>query len=329
MSIIYKYNNDNVNFNEVKDILTKAFTGRKFTDVSNIEKSFINSSHVVYAYDNNKLIGFARAISDSTWAIIYNVALDPKYQGKGIGKKIINDLVKNLGDRHIFTFTHPRTISLYEHLSFVRSKMAFKYVKNTDKERISFQEEAGFFLEDNYLFDGEKKSNNKRINNNDSITYSNNLNNTSIIDINKLLEKAFNNKRDIDKTLYDFRVSQFVELAFDNNKLIGCARLLTDGVGEAILLNVCVDPDYQKRGIGLEIIERLCSQAKDFDIFIHTHPKALSFYNNSRDFKRYKTAFSYEKDDNYSKEFFLPRNYRYKEELKNEEIKYYKGKILN
>lgn len=329
MSIIYKYDNDNVNFDEVVNILEKAFSGRKFDNVDNIKKSFLNSSHVVYAYDEVKLVGFARAISDSTWAIIYNVALDPGYQGKGIGKEIINRLVKLLGDRHIFTFTHPRTISLYEHLGFLRSKMAFKYVKNTDSKRVEFQEKAGFFLKDNYLYDGEETKETKKKDSNLLIKYSSNIKDTSIEEINSLLEKAFKGKRDITKTKEDFLKSSYFELAFDGNKLVGVARLLTDGVSEALLLNVAVDPNYQGLSIGSNVINKLCEQAKNYDIFIHTHPKALSFYNNAREYKRYKTAFSYVGDKDYDDKFFLPNGYRHKDEYDNEEIKYFKGKIYD
>ena len=137
MNIIYKYDNNNVNFDDVRNILIEAFSGRKIDNKENIEKAFLNSSHVVYVYDGDKLIGFARDISDIEWAIIYNVALKPSYQSYGIGKEIIKRLVNNLGERHIFTYTHPRTLSFYEHLGFRRSKMAFKYVKYSDKEIIN------------------------------------------------------------------------------------------------------------------------------------------------------------------------------------------------
>lgn len=330
MEVRYKNDNKDVDFDRVVEILEKAFSGRKFEDKNKIKASFINSSHVLYAYFGDELIGFARAISDSTWAIIYNVALDPKYQGLGIGKEIIQRLVKALGDRHIFTFTHPRTISLYEHLGFQRSKMAFKYVANTDRDRVKFQENAGFFLKDGYLYPGEEEKENKEKKNADiSIQYKENLDDTTFIDINSLLEKAFHGKRDLLKTKEDFLKSSFYEFAFIDHKLIGVARLLTDSVSEAILLNVAVDPEYQGLNIGTSIIHRLCAQANGYDIFIHTHPKALGFYNNQREFKRYKTAFSYIGDNPYDSKFFLPNGYRHKDELDNEEIKYYKGKIYD
>ena len=51
MPIVYKRNHDNVDFNQVVYILTRAFRGRKFENVVLIKKSFLNSIKVVYAYD--------------------------------------------------------------------------------------------------------------------------------------------------------------------------------------------------------------------------------------------------------------------------------------
>ena len=332
MSIIYKYTNDDVNFDDVRNILVKAFGGRKINEKEKIERAFKNSSHVVYAYDNNILVGFARAISDLEWAIIYNVAVDPTYQAGGIGKEILNRLVNNLGDRHIFTYTHPRTISYYEHLGFSRSKMAFKYVKYIDKEIIDNQEKVGFFLPNGYRFENEFKEEKRREINNKlyNITYNNKLDNINYNELNSLLENAFNNKRDVNKTRNEFENSQYVLFAYDDNKLIGCARLITDGVGEALLLNVAVNKEYQGKGIAKRIISNLAKDADGYDIFIHANPKSYSFYNSSSDFKRYKTAFAYiSKNEPFNNDFFIPNGYRYPDEYYNEEIKYYKGKILN
>lgn len=111
---------------------------------------------------------------------------------------------------------------------------------------------------------------------------------------------------------------------------MGCARLITDGVREAILLNVAVKDEYQGYGIARNIIKNLANQAKGYDIFIHANPKSYSFYNTHSEFKRYKTAFAYislnEPDNN---DFFLPNGYRHIDEYYNLDIKYYKGKILN
>ena len=331
MSILYKYNNDGVNFDTVRSLLVKAFSGRRIDSKEDVEKAFINSSHVVFAYDDVKIIGFARAISDLEWAIIYNVVVDPDYQSLGIGKEIMNRLIFNLGSRHIFAYTHPRTISFYEHLGFKRSKMAFKYVREEERDSISKMENVGFFLPNGYLFENEKeiKKDNKN-EKNVNIRFINSLDDVNFDELNELLEISFNHKRDKEKTILEFKESNFVIFGYDANKLVSCARLVTDNVKEAILLNVAVLKGYQGLGIARKMINTLAKKASGYDIFIHANPKSYGFYNSHIEFKRYKTAFAYiSKTEPDNADFFLPKGYRYQDELNNEEIKYYKGKILN
>ena len=331
-NIEYKYNNDNVSFNEVRSLLIKAFGGRTIDSIDDVRKAFLNSSHVIYAYDKNKLIGFARAISDIEWSIIYNVVVDPDYQSLGIGKEILNRLVLSLENRHIFAYTHPRTISFYEHLGFKRSKMAFKYVFEDEKEKVNQMEHLGFFLPNGYQFENEIKEIKKEIEEKRdlSIEYRNTLSEIDYIELNQLLENAFKHERNLDLTKKEFEGSTYVSFAYIDGKLVGCARLITDGVREAILLNVAVKDEYQGYGIARNIIRNLANQAKGYDIFIHANPKSYSFYNTHSEFKRYKTAFAYisisEPD---SSDFFLPNGYRHIDEYYNLDIKYYKGKILN
>lgn len=58
--------------------------------------------------------------------------------------------------------------------------------------------------------------------------------------------------------------SGFAMHAYDEDRLVGTGRVVTDGFINAYLCGVGVHPDYQQRGIGSEIIRRLgsiCSEA--------------------------------------------------------------------
>ncbi len=53
-----------------------------------------NSSRVYSYWDKEKLIGMGRLVTDTKYAMIYDVAVHSDYQNKGIGKKIILALMK-------------------------------------------------------------------------------------------------------------------------------------------------------------------------------------------------------------------------------------------
>jgi len=44
--------------------------------------------------------------------------------------------------------------------------------------------------------------------------------------------------------------------AWDNDRLVGAVRVLTDGYFVATVPEILVDPDYQRRGIGRELMSR-------------------------------------------------------------------------
>ncbi|KXY07826.1 GNAT family N-acetyltransferase [Bacillus wiedmannii] len=59
--------------------------------------------------------------------------------------------------------------------------------------------------------------------------------------------------------------SWYAIYAFDDKKLVGMGRIISDGVITGVICGVCVSPKFQSIGIGKEIVERLiqhCEQNK-------------------------------------------------------------------
>lgn len=88
-----------------------------------LDNSFI-VSQMFYYYNNKKiLIGFARATSDQSFnATIWDVVIHPKFQKKGLGKTLMNQLIKSLRSNDISTitlFADPQVIKFYKNLGFV------------------------------------------------------------------------------------------------------------------------------------------------------------------------------------------------------------------
>ncbi|MFE6795890.1 GNAT family N-acetyltransferase [Paenibacillus chitinolyticus] len=60
------------------------------------------------------------------------------------------------------------------------------------------------------------------------------------------------------RQLHDtMRGSWYVASAYDGGRLIGTGRVVSDGVMTAFLCGLAVHPDYQKKGIGSELMKRL------------------------------------------------------------------------
>ena len=329
MSITYKETIDGVDFQAVTNILKIAF-GHEEKSEKDTAYVFTHSTNYEFAYDGDKLIGVARAISDGyEWAGIYNIGLLPEYQGTGVGKELIRKLMNQLSGQHVFLYTHPRTVSLYEHLGFHRSKTSFTYVGEPDEKKMDFLNKSGFFLPEGYRFEEEFYDRPPFIDNGSvvkkskvtTVTYTDSDEGVDYDRLNEVLSNAFGgHPRDIRITKEVFTKSQKVE---------GAARAITDGREQAIILNVAVDPEYQGFGIGWNVVVKLSEQLKGYFIFLNTHPGAVGFYNRPG-FRRNKTALCYNFEpmpEEIAKGFELPAGYRYPDEYDNEEMKYFKGKI--
>ena len=55
-------------------------------------------------------------------------------------------------------------------------------------------------------------------------------------------------------------------VARDNEKLIGFVSVISDGVAEAFLVDMMVHPDYQRKGLGKELILRAVKYSKSLGV---------------------------------------------------------------
>ena len=70
--------------------------------------------------------------------------------------------------------------------------------------------------------------------------------------------------------------------AWDGEKLIGLAQAIDDGVMTAYSHWILVNPEYQGKGIGKELVSMLKEKYKDYLRFILiAHDKQIGFYKNS------------------------------------------------
>ena len=78
------------------------------------------------------------------------------------------------------------------------------------------------------------------------------------------------------------RASWYVLTAFDDDRLVGVGRLVSDGVQYAVVFDMIVDPAYQRRGIGSALLQRLvqrCEAAGIRDIGLFAATGTQGFYS--------------------------------------------------
>ena len=80
---------------------------------------------VAFAFEDELLVGTGRAISDGVCqAAVYDVVVHPDYQGRGIGRAIMESVIDQLGECNVILFAVPEKIGFYEKLGFGRMTTA-------------------------------------------------------------------------------------------------------------------------------------------------------------------------------------------------------------
>lgn len=81
-----------------------------------------NSSSSQQSQPQEKLIGLARATSDHAFnATIWDVLVDPEFQGQGLGKALVEHMVRSLLRRditNITLFADVKVVEFYRQLGF-------------------------------------------------------------------------------------------------------------------------------------------------------------------------------------------------------------------
>jgi ribosomal protein S18 acetylase RimI-like enzyme len=101
-------------------------------------KAFEASHTTVFVYHADRLIGFGRAISDGAYqAAIYDCAVLPEFQGKGIGKIILKSILSRISNCNVILYATPGKEGFYQKLGFRKMKTGMAHFKKSEsmKER--------------------------------------------------------------------------------------------------------------------------------------------------------------------------------------------------
>ena len=138
MNLRLQFDTENIDWNLIADILRQV--GMAYYTGEIHKRAFDNSYTVVFVFDEKMLVGFGRAISDGEYqAAIYDVAVLPNYQGKGIGRIIVQSIVEKTPNCNFILYASPGKEKFYEKENFKRMKTGMALFVNTER-----MQERGF-----------------------------------------------------------------------------------------------------------------------------------------------------------------------------------------
>ena len=124
-----------VDFEQLQQLLIKTAFWARSRNLEDLEIAIANSNPVVTVWDRQRLIGFARATSDGVYrAAIWDVVVDPEYQGAGLGRKLVETVLSHplvsKVERVYLTTTHKQ--SFYERIGFERNETTTMVLHNSN-----------------------------------------------------------------------------------------------------------------------------------------------------------------------------------------------------
>jgi len=131
MSGAYRYALEpDLSAEEFIDVLKRSTLSdrRPVKERARIEKMLSNADIIVTARDElGGLIGVSRCVSDFSFCCYCSdLAVDRKFQGKGVGKRLIDESVKAAGEfAHFVLLAAPGAVTYYEHIGMRRLDIAF------------------------------------------------------------------------------------------------------------------------------------------------------------------------------------------------------------
>jgi len=100
-------------------------------DEPDVHRRAFEASHTtVFVYHADRLIGFGRAISDGVYqAAIYDCAVLPEFQEKGIGTTIMKNILPRISHCNVILYASPGKEGFYQTHGFRKMKTGMAHFK--------------------------------------------------------------------------------------------------------------------------------------------------------------------------------------------------------
>lgn len=127
------FTREGVDWDVLADIYARAPLAER--TAAEVKRAFANSYLCCFAWVDGQLVGAARATSDGVfYATVLDVAVDPGFQGAGIGRRMMRELLRRLSVQKVYLTTVPGKEGFYEKLGFMHQTNAMGLFPQSARE---------------------------------------------------------------------------------------------------------------------------------------------------------------------------------------------------
>ncbi|MFD2671864.1 GNAT family N-acetyltransferase [Marinicrinis sediminis] len=120
MSQISYENDTTIEAEELSKLFKASGIKRPSDDLDRLKRMIENADILITAWDRNKLVGVARAITDYSYCCyLSDLAINQEYQKKGIGRELIRLVQQHIGEEVVLLLlSSPTAMEYYPKIGF-------------------------------------------------------------------------------------------------------------------------------------------------------------------------------------------------------------------
>lgn len=117
---------------QIIDVYNSSGINRPTVDKERIKKMYDNSNLIVTAWDNDKLVGISRSLTDYCYCCyLSDLAIRKDYQKRGIGKNLIEITKNEIGEQTaLILLSAPIAMDYYPKVGFQKIDYAYLIKRN-------------------------------------------------------------------------------------------------------------------------------------------------------------------------------------------------------
>jgi N-acetylglutamate synthase-like GNAT family acetyltransferase len=117
---------------QIIDVYNSSGINRPTVDKERIKKMYDNSNLIVTAWDNDKLVGISRSLTDYCYCCyLSDLAIRKDYQKRGIGKNLIEITKNEIGEQTaLILLSAPIAMDYYPKVGFQKIDNAYLIKRN-------------------------------------------------------------------------------------------------------------------------------------------------------------------------------------------------------
>jgi aralkylamine N-acetyltransferase len=134
MAVEFSERMEGIDWERLAVVFKRAPLGDR--EPAKLQQAFLNSQIRCFTWNAGDLVGAGRALTDGVChTMIFDVVLLPEYQGRGLGKEIMNFLADRSRTPHILLYAAPGKEEFYSKLGYRTMKTAMTKYFDPEMER--------------------------------------------------------------------------------------------------------------------------------------------------------------------------------------------------